>query len=120
MSDGKKQDQKDQQKSPIFRKVPKNVFSPSTNKRRTEEKNSTSPETDNALAQSDVAKDAAQEEGPFEDVDLSDPPPDKPEFEMVEHRDAPHSSYNTQQDHKWKYDRDFGKDQGGEDGREKK
>ncbi|KAF2162156.1 hypothetical protein M409DRAFT_27539 [Zasmidium cellare ATCC 36951] len=66
--------------------------------------------------------DLADAPAPFEDVDLSDPPPDEPSFEMVEHRDAPHSSYNSHQDHKWKYPEGFGKGEkkGGGDNKEAK
>lgn len=50
----------------------------------------------------------------FEDVDLSDPAPKKDDeeadYEMIEKTDAPFSSYNSQPDHKWKY----------EDGKKKK
>ncbi|EME85661.1 uncharacterized protein MYCFIDRAFT_210291 [Pseudocercospora fijiensis CIRAD86] len=51
--------------------------------------------------------------GEFDDVDLSDPPTEPTEaeksgFEMIDHTDAPHSSRNTQADHKWKYPENFG------------
>lgn len=106
MSGGKKQNPKDKQNSSILSKVPKNVFTVSTKKQPTGEKHQSLPK---------------ENEGPFEDVDLSDPPPDEPEFEFVNHRDAPHSSYNSQKDHKWKYEKDFGNDQSGSgDGKEKK
>lgn len=51
----------------------------------------------------------------FEDIELSDPAPQKKEneeadYEMIEKSDAPFSSYNSQPDHRWKY----------EDGKKKK
>lgn len=110
MTEQKKEEKKSISDLTTADKTSDNTAQTSNQQSDTQRESSTQDESKGEAASG--SDDTAAEEAPFEHVDLSDPPPDEPEYEMIDRTGAEHSSHNTQADHKWKYPAGFGKDQG--------